>query len=62
LERGRDIKIEDLVGQMVRKGDFTIQPQPKNFPIYDALQARFNSLWKTLDQEFKNHKKLLNTL
>ncbi len=62
LERGRDIKIEDLTGKMVRKGDLVIQPQPKNFPIYDELQARFNSLWKTLEQEFKNHKKLLHTL
>jgi xylulokinase len=62
LERGQDIKIEDLAGTMVRKSDLVIQPQPKNFPIYDELQARFNSLWKTLEQEFKNHKKLLHTL
>jgi hypothetical protein len=62
LERGRDIKIEDLTGTMIRKGDLVIQPQPKNFPIYDELQARFNSLWNSLKPEYKIHKKLLEKL
>jgi len=62
LERGRETKIEDLAGTMVRKGDLAVEPQPKNFPLYGELQARFNSLWKTLEQEFKIHKRFLNTL
>jgi xylulokinase len=62
LENSRDIKIEDLVEKMVKKGGLAVAPQPRNFPLYDELQARFNSLWKTLEQEFENQKKLLNTL
>ncbi len=57
LDKGREMSIKDLAKEMVKKGDLTYEPQPKNFPAYDALQARFNSLWRTLEPEFKAHKK-----
>lgn len=59
LENSREIKIEDLVAKLVKKGDLAVEPQPKNFPLYDSLQARFNSLWKRLEPEFNMHKKFL---
>jgi xylulokinase len=47
----------DIVAERVRTGRLRLEPQKKNFGLYDALQERFNSLWKTLTEEFKAHKK-----
>jgi Mg-chelatase subunit ChlI len=32
-------------------------PNPKNGDVYEALQDRFNSLWKTLEPEFRAQQK-----
>ncbi len=61
-DKGQEIKIKDLTDQMVKIETSALDPNPRNFAIYDALQKRFNSLWKTLKEEFKAHKKLLEKL
>lgn len=58
LVQGEKVKIEEITGKMVKKGISEINPEPKNFPLYDELQERFNSLWQTLKEEFKTHRKL----
>jgi hypothetical protein len=45
---------------MVKRGEWRIEPEARNFAFYDALQERFNSLWQTLREEFKKHRKYLN--
>ncbi len=54
--RGRTVGIADIVAERVKTEKLTIEPQPKNFAVYDAIQSRFNSLWKTLSSEFKAHR------
>jgi len=62
LERGNETNMLEIASKLVKRGDFSVEPQPKNFSLYDELQARFNSLWKTLEQEFKGHKKYFDNL
>jgi len=57
-EIGQAVKLEELTGKMVKKGGPVVDPRPENFARYDVLQERFNSLWKTLKEEFQIHKKL----
>jgi sugar (pentulose or hexulose) kinase len=57
LAKGKKVEIEELASQMVHKGRLRKDPEPKNFPLYDELQERFNSLWLTLRDEFKAHRK-----
>ncbi len=57
-EKGQKIKIEELAGNMVSLGKAVIDPQPKTSLLYKELQKRFNSLCKTLKQEFKTHRKV----
>ncbi len=59
LARGEKLRIEDLTSRMVRMGRIRVEPEPQNFPLYERLQARFNSLWQTLKKEFKAHRKAL---
>ena len=58
LAKGEKVKIEEIAGKMVKKGPLKVDPEPKNFPLYDELQERFNSLWQTLKEEFKTHRKI----
>ncbi len=57
-DRGERVRIEDLTKTMVRTGGDAVEPEPGNFGIYDILQDRFNSLWKTLKGEFNRHANL----
>jgi xylulokinase len=57
LAKGEKVKIEELANQMINMGRLRKDPEPKNFPLYDELQERFNSLWNTLRDEFKAHRK-----
>jgi xylulokinase len=59
---GRDVRIEDLAGRMVLTETPVVEPQPENFGLYDEMQGRFNSLWKTLGPEFSAHRKLLDRI
>jgi xylulokinase len=54
-DRGHKIDIASVAERRVKRGKMTIEPQKKNFSLYDDLQGRFNSLWKTLTGEFKAH-------
>jgi xylulokinase len=47
-EKGRPAKIADLTASMVREKEQMIEPEAKNFDVYDAAQKTFNSLWKKL--------------
>ena len=58
LAQGEKVKIEEITGKMIKKGISEINPEPQNFPLYEELQERFNSLWQTLKEEFKIHRKL----
>ncbi len=57
LNRGKKANIEDLTGNMVKLGESTVEPRTETFILYEELQDRFNSLWRTLKQEFKIHRK-----
>jgi len=54
-EAGNPAGIEDVVGQRFRRGRAVIEPDPRRFPLYEALQERFNSLRKSLSGEFRSH-------
>jgi len=56
-EKGEKITIEEISRERVKKEKLAVEPQAKNAALYDSLQERFNSLWKTLTDEFKAHKK-----
>jgi xylulokinase len=60
LARGEKVKIEEICRKMVKRGEWRIEPEARNFALYDALQERFNSLWQTLSKEFKAHRKYLS--
>ncbi len=55
--KGEKVGIEEIANQMVKKTNLKKEPETKNFPLYDKLQERFNSLWQTLKEEFKTHRK-----
>jgi xylulokinase len=57
-ERGRAVGIADVVAERVKTEKLTIEPQTKNFALYDSLQERYNSLWKTLLKEFRAHREM----
>ena len=59
---GRGAKIEDLAGRMVALEAPAVDPRPANFAVYDELQGRFNSLWRTLGAEFAAHRTLLDSI
>lgn len=60
LAKGEKVKIEEICRKIVKLGDFRVEPQLKNFSVYEKLQERFNSLWQTLREEFKEHRKYLS--
>jgi xylulokinase len=60
LSRGEKVNIEDLTGNMVKLGKSAVEPRAETFALYEELQDRFNSLWHTLKQEFKIHRKTSN--
>lgn len=56
-EKGEKVTIEELTRDLVKKSSQAVEPKPDTFPTYERLQERFNSLWQTLKQEFKSHRK-----
>jgi len=58
--RGDRVEIEDLTGKMVEMEGTVVEPDPQRFCLYEELQDRFNSLWRTLKQEFNIHRKTSN--
>ncbi len=61
-EQGQDISIAAVVKQRVRLAGRAILPDPGNSDIYAALQSCFNSLWKSLVKEFREHRKVQDEL
>jgi xylulokinase len=55
--RGNLVHIQELTDNLVKLGSETIEPRPKNFSLYKDLQGRFNSLWNTLKDEFRIHRR-----
>ena len=56
-EHGQDISIAAVVRDSVRPAARALEPDSAHFDIYQDLQARFNSLWKSLEKEFREHRK-----
>jgi len=54
-EAGGSSGIADIVGRSFRRSRAVVEPHPEHSAVYDALQARFNSLWKSLSTEFVSH-------
>ncbi|MGB7294099.1 MAG: FGGY family carbohydrate kinase, partial [Candidatus Aminicenantales bacterium] len=57
-EKGRSVGIADVVAERVKTEKPAIEPQKKNLALYDSLQERFNSLWRTLSEEFRAHREM----
>jgi xylulokinase len=57
-EKGQGAGIADIAAERVRTAKTIVEPEKKNSAIYNSLQERFNSLWKTLTEEFKAHRKI----
>jgi xylulokinase len=57
-EKRGSVAVSDIIAERVRTGRQRLEPQKKNFEVYDVLQDRFNSLWKTLAEEFQAHEKV----
>ena len=56
-EKGQGAGIADIVAERVKTAKTTVEPQKKNFAVYDSLQERFNSLWKSLEAQFRAQRK-----
>ena len=54
--QGKKGDMGDLTGRMVKLGREAVEPRVETFALYEDLQDRFNSLWKTLKGEFKTHR------
>jgi xylulokinase len=50
--RGERVRIEDIVRDKIKLGTAAADPIPENSAVYEAAQARFNSLWRSLEGEF----------
>jgi xylulokinase len=57
-ENGRPAEIADIVAERIKLERDSVEPQPAAFDVYDALQERYNSLWKSLVEEFRVHQAL----
>jgi len=57
LEKGERVRIGELTDRFVALDRLAARPDPKNAPVYEALQERFNSLWRTLVPEFRARRK-----
>jgi sugar (pentulose or hexulose) kinase len=62
IESSRDVRIEDLAARMVLTETPAVEPRPEHFAMYDELQDRFNSVWKSLKAEYPAHRKLLDKI
>ncbi|MGA2363684.1 MAG: xylulokinase [Candidatus Aminicenantales bacterium] len=57
LEKGEKVRIGEITGSRVALNRLPAAPDPKSSGVYEVLQERFNSLWKTLEPEFKAQKR-----
>jgi xylulokinase len=52
-EKGQGVGVSEIVQERVQKAKAAIAPDKGRSALYDSLQMRFNSLWRTLTEEFK---------
>ena len=57
LEKGEKVSIGEITGPRVTLDRLAAAPDAKSSGVYEALQERFNSLWKTLEPEFRAQKR-----
>jgi len=57
--KGEHVTIAEIVRPRIRPPALSVEPDPGNFEAYRAHQARFNSLWRTLAEEFRQHRLML---
>jgi len=57
-EHGQDISITAVAKDGVHPADRAVEPEAGHFDIYETLQGRFNSLWRSLEKEFREHRKV----
>jgi xylulokinase len=51
--KGEKVGIEDIARERVKLDRLAAEPVPANIEVYEAAQARFNSLWQSLRGEFE---------
>jgi len=56
-ENGAAASIREVTASRVSLGKGAARPEPKNAGVYQALQERFNSLWRRLEPEFRAHRR-----
>ncbi|MGB9906501.1 MAG: xylulokinase [Candidatus Saccharicenans sp.] len=61
LQKNERVELAQLVEKMVRKDVLAAIPRPEISALYQELQARFNSLFKTLSYEFGQQRRLVRT-
>ncbi len=57
-EKGQRVGIRDVAADRISLGKTVAEPEPRNAGIYEALQGRFDSLWKRLVPEFREHRRM----
>ena len=57
-ERGRSVGISDIVDERVKLEKLVVEPRGQTSALYDSLQERYNSLWRTLLKEFKANREI----
>jgi xylulokinase len=57
-QKGENISIQEITKEFIQLEE-TIEPSPRLIPLYQELQTRFNSLWKTLRSEFESQHRFL---
>jgi xylulokinase len=57
LEKGERVRIGEITDRFVALDRLAATPDPGNAATYEALQERFNSLWRTLAPEFLARRK-----
>ncbi len=51
-ENGEETPIAEIAASMVKTGRTTVRPNPETERLYEDLQGRFDSLWRSLAPEF----------
>jgi xylulokinase len=56
-QKDASVLIADTVRERVKAARTAIEPDRSRSGLYESLQERFNSLWRTLAEEFKAHRR-----
>ncbi len=61
-ESGAPTSIREVAAGRVSLGQAAARPEPNSAAVYEALQDRFNSLWRRLEPEFRARRQPAGTL